>query len=200
LVTSSINSLIPTIQSRCQKVYFKNLSRTDLKEYSIEHLNDNLTLETIEMSLGSISKLIENSDIDKVKIFKKIRADFFSNDIKSIENLLSIFNKIKTIDSNDILNYLNLVKISAKDLYLLSSNTNSNTISFSFLLDDYKKTLESFPNSNWNGIIELIDDTIGNISKNINLSLETYSLMINVRSCLQGSRVNRFHQQIGSGI
>lgn len=199
LVTSSINSLIPTIQSRCQKVYFKNLSRDDLKEYSIEHLNDNLTLETIEMSLGSISKLIENSDIDKVKIFKKIRTDFFSNDIKSIENLLSIFNKVKTIDSNDLLNYLNLIKISAKDLYLLSSNANSNTISFSFLLDDYKKTLESFPNSNWNGIIELIDDTIGNISKNINLSLETYSLMINVRSCLQGSRVNRFHQQIGSG-
>lgn len=200
LVTSSINSLIPTIQSRCQKVYFKNLSATDLNDYSIEYLNNNLTLETIEMSLGSISRLIENSDVDKVKTFKKIGADFFSNDMKSIEKLLITFNKIKTIDSNELLNYLNLIKISAKDLYLLNSNANSNTISFSFLLDDYKKILESFPNSNWNGIIELIDDTISNISKNINISLETYSLMINVRSCLQGRRVNRFHQQIGSGI
>ena len=200
LVTSSINSLIPTIQSRCQKVYFKNLSATDLNDYSIEYLNNNLTLETIEMSLGSISRLIENSDVDKVKTFKKIGADFFSNDMKSIEKLLITFNKIKTIDSNELLNYLNLIKISAKDLYLLNSNANSNTISFSFLSDDYKKILESFPNSNWNGIIELIDDTISNISKNINISLETYSLMINVRSCLQGRRVNRFHQQIGSGI
>ena len=200
LVTSSINSLIPTIQSRCQKVYFKNLSATDLKDYSIEYLNNNLTLETIEMSLGSISRLIENSDGDKVKTFKKIGADFFSNDMKSIEKLLITFNKIKTIDSNELLNYLNLIKISAKDLYLLNSSANSNTISFSFLSDDYKKILESFPNSNWNGIIELIDDTISNISKNINISLETYSLMINVRSCLQGRRVNRFHQQIGSGI
>ena len=44
------------------------------------------------------------------------------------------------------------------------------------------------------------DHSIANFSKNVNLSLETYALMINVRSCLQGKRVNRFHQQLGSDI
>ena len=76
----------------------------------------------------------------------------------------------------------------------------SNSISFNFLDENYKKILDSYPKSNWNGIIQLIDDSIANFSKNINLSLETYALMINVRSCLQGKRVNRFHQQIGSDI
>ena len=98
------------------------------------------------------------------------------------------------------MNHLHLIKITTKDLYLLNSNINSDSISFSFLLDDYKELIDLFPNSNWNEIINLIDDTINNISKNINVSLETYSLMINVRSCLQGKRVNRFYQQIGNEI
>ena len=200
LITSNINLLIPTIQSRCQKIYFKNLSTTELKEYSIEYLNENLTLETIEMSLGSINELIKNSNTDKAKEFKNIIQHFFSNDIKSIEKLLVIFNKIKNIDNKEFLNYLNLIKISTKDLHLLNVNINNNAISFSFLLDNYKILLKSFPDSDWNGIIELIDDTINNISKNINISLEIYSLMINVRSCLKGESVNRFHQQIGNGI
>ena len=200
LITSNVNSLIPTIQSRCQKIYFENLSKTQLQEYSMEYLNDNLTLETIEMSLGSIGNLIEYTDSDKTKTFRKIVKQFFSNDIKTIEKLLTTFNKVKSIDTNEFMNYLHLIKIATKDLYLLNSNINSDSISFSFLLDDYKELIELFPNSNWNEIINLIDDTINNISKNINISLETYSLMINVRSCLQGKRVNRFYQQIGNEI
>ena len=200
LITSNINLLIPTIQSRCQKIYFKNLSVTELKKYSIEYLNDNLTSESIDMSLGSINKLIKNSDTEKPKIFKNILNQFYSKDITSIEKILITFNKIKTIDNNDFLDYLNLIKISTKDLYLLKSNIDNKTISFSFLRDYYKTTLELFPMANWKGIIALIDDTIINISKNVNISLEIYSLMINVRSCLQGKRVDRFHQQIANGI
>ena len=65
---------------------------------------------------------------------------------------------------------------------------------------NYESIIKSFPNSNWGKIIELLDDSILNFSRNINISLETYALIINVRSCLQGKSINRFHQQIGSEI
>ena len=96
--------------------------------------------------------------------------------------------------------YLDLIKTSVKDLYLLSSNLKNNSIAFNFLRSNYESIIKSFPNANWTEIIKLLDDSILNLSRNINISLETYALMINVRSCLQGKNVNRFHQQIGSEI
>jgi len=200
LITSNINLLIPTIQSRCQKLYFKNLSASDLKEYSITHLNDNVTDEIIDLSNGSISKLLNNTDSSKSKQLKQLTSYLYNNDITSIEKFLSSLNKIKMNDKNMFQDYLNLIKISAKDLYLLNSNIKNNSISFNFLKDDYKTIIKSFPNANWSEIIELIDDSILNFSRNINISLEVYAFMINVRSCLQGKRVNRFHQQIGTEI
>tara|TARA_B100001964_G_C13959667_1_gene477089 strand:- start:65 stop:646 length:582 start_codon:yes stop_codon:yes gene_type:complete len=192
--------LIPTIQSRCQKIYFKNLSISDLREYSVTHLNDNLTDEIIDLSSGSLSKLLNNTNQNKAEQFKKLLNYFYNNEISSIEKVLSSLNKIKMNDKNEFKDYLNFIKISAKDLYLLSSAINNNSISYNFLRDDYEIIIKSFPNANWSGIIQLIDDSILNFSRNINMSLEVYALMVNVRSCLQGKRVNRFHQQIGNEI
>ena len=200
LITSNINLLIPTIQSRCQKIYFKNLSISDLREYSVTHLNDNLTDEIIDLSSGSLSKLLNNTNQNKAEQFKKLLNYFYNNEISSIEKVLSSLNKIKMNDKNEFKDYLNFIKISAKDLYLLSSAINNNSISYNFLRDDYEIIIKSFPNANWSGIIQLIDDSILNFSRNINMSLEVYALMVNVRSCLQGKRVNRFHQQIGNEI
>ncbi len=200
LITSNINLLIPTIQSRCQKLYFKNLSGSDLREYSITHLNDNVTDEIIDISNGSISKLLNNTDGSKAKQLKQLISCLYNDDIRSIEKFLSSLNKIKMNDKSMFQDYLNLIKVSAKDLYLLNSNIKNNSISFNFLKDDYSAIIKLFPNANWTGIIELIDDSILNFSRNINISLEAYAFMINVRSCLQAKRVNRFHQQIGAEI
>ena len=82
----------------------------------------------------------------------------------------------------------------------MSVNIETKSLSFNFLNRNYNKIINSYPKSNWKDIVQLIDDSIANFSKNVNLSLETYALMINVRSCLQGKRVNRFHQQLGSDI
>jgi len=200
LLTSNINLLIPTIQSRCQKVYFKNLSASDLREYAIANLDANLTDEIIDISNGSLSKLLDNIDSNKSDDFIKIINYFYSDNIGSIEKILTSLNKIKTKNKNELGAYLDLIKISAKDLHLLNSNLENNSITFHFLRNNYESIIQSFPNANWAGIVESLDDCILNFSRNINISLETYALMINVRSCLQGKNVNRFHQQIDSEI
>ena len=94
LMTSNINLLIPTIQSRCQKVYFKNLSASDLREYSVTNLNDNLTDEIIELSNGSLSKLLDNINNNKANELKKLTNYFYSQDISSIEKFLTSLNNM----------------------------------------------------------------------------------------------------------
>tara|TARA_B100000674_G_scaffold489224_1_gene502820 strand:+ start:14 stop:1165 length:1152 start_codon:yes stop_codon:yes gene_type:complete len=199
LISSNINLLIPTIQSRCQKIYFKEHSNSELKSYAKKHLNLESLDEIIDLSMGSIGQLI-NTSSDTSQHVKEMVDFFYDNDILSIEKLLLSFNKIKKNSNDEFIKFLNILKITAKDLYLMSVDIETKSLSFNFLNRNYNKIINSYPKSNWKDIVQLIDDSIANFSKNVNLSLETYALMINVRSCLQGKRVNRFHQQLGSDI
>lgn len=199
LISSNINLLIPTIQSRCQKIYFKEYSNSELKSYAEKHLKIDSLDEIIDLSMGSIGQLI-NTNSDTSKHVKQMVDIFYDNDILNIEKLLLSFNKIKKSSNDELIKFFNILKITAKDLYLINADIESKSLSFNFLDKNYNKIINSYPKSNWKGIVQLIDDSIANFSKNVNLSLETYALMINVRSCLQGKRVNRFHQQIGSDI
>ena len=199
LISSNINLLIPTIQSRCQKIYFKEYSNSELKSYAKKHLNLESLDEIIDLSMGSIGQLI-NTNSDTSQNVKEMVDFFYDNDILSIEKLLLSFNKIKKNSNDELIKFLNILKITAKDLYLMSVDIETKSLSFNFLNRNYNKIINSYPKSNWKDIVQLIDDSIANFSKNVNLSLETYALMINVRSCLQGKRVNRFHQQLGSDL
>ena len=149
--------------------------------------------------MGSIGQLI-NTNSNTLNNVREVVDFFYDSNILSIEKLLSSFNKIKKNSDIELIKHLNILKITAKDLYLMTNDVGSKSLSFNFLYENYKKIIDSYPKSNWKVIVQLIDDSISNFSKNINLSLEIYALMINVRSCLQGKRVNRFHQQIGSDI
>ena len=199
LISSNINLLIPTIQSRCQKIYFKEYSNSELNSYAKKHLNLDSLDEIIDLSMGSIGQLI-NTNSDTSQNVKEMVDFFYDNDILSIEKLLLSFNKIKKNSNDELIKFLNILKITAKDLYLMSVDIETKSLSFNFLNRNYNKIINSYPKSNWKDIVQLIDDSIANFSKNVNLSLETYALMINVRSCLQGKRVNRFHQQLGSDL
>ena len=199
LISSNINLLIPTIQSRCQKIYFKEYSNSELNSYAKKHLNLESLDEIIDLSMGSIGQLI-NTNSDTSQHVKEMVDFFYDNDILSIEKLLLLFNKIKKSSNDELIKFLNILKITAKDLYLMNVDIETKSLSFNFLHKNYNKIINSYPKSNWKDIVQLIDDSIANFSKNVNLSLETYALMINVRSCLQGKRVNRFHQQLGSDI
>ena len=199
LISSNINLLIPTIQSRCQKIYFKEHSKSELKNYAEKHLKTDSIDELIELSMGSIGQLV-NTNSNTLNNVREVVDFFYDSNILSIEKLLSSFNKIKKNSDIELIKHLNILKITAKDLYLMTNDVESKSLSFNFLYENYKKIIDSYPKSNWKVIVQLIDDSISNFSKNINLSLEIYALMINVRSCLQGKRVNRFHQQIGSDI
>ena len=156
--------------------------------------------EMVEIADGSISRLLDNIDDSKTGEFKKLVSHFYSNDLANIEKILTGMNKLKTKNKSELPVYLKFLKTSTKDLFLLNLKQDNTSISYEFLKERYISIIKLFPNADWPKIINQIDDCLINISKNINLSLEIYSLMINVQSCLLGKSINTLDKQIDVGI
>ena len=145
LSTNKIKSILPTIKSRCVKIYLGPLSKkTILKKLSEKINNENLIKKLAAFSLGKINRInkIKNeSDFEmQEKFVKNVFKYFFNADLVSCFLFSSEFNK-KGIKFR---NALNTILIILRDL-LLMKNNNYKNISFIFLEKDYQKILEKFP-------------------------------------------------------
>ena len=130
-----MHSQFPTILSRCQKIYFPNLTDSDLKKFALNRTPPiNIDETTLQLSHGSVSNLLNIVDLDKANEIKKMITSFYKNDLGVIEKNLESINKK---DKKDIFDYLNNIKISTKDLYILSNEGSNQIIHYKFLLDFY---------------------------------------------------------------
>ena len=68
-------TILKTLDSRCQKIYFKEHSNSELKSYAEKHLKIDSLDEIIDLSMGSIGQLI-NTNSDTSQHVKEM-VDFF---------------------------------------------------------------------------------------------------------------------------
>lgn len=142
LIVSDENSMLPTIKSRCTKIFFEKISDENLKTYIKEKIGDvHFEESMIKLSEGSIGKCIEISK--KQEILKKIE-DFINNienmDEVQIINASSHFNENKE-DINLILDYI----------YILIFNKTkdfSNKIKYIFAMEKVQNAKEKLSKSN----------------------------------------------------
>lgn len=142
LIVSDENSMLPTIKSRCIKIFFEKISDENLKTYIKEKIGDvHFEESMIKLSEGSIGKCIEISK--KQEILKKIE-DFINNienmDEVQIINASSYFNENKE-DINLILDYI----------YILIFNKTkelSNKIKYIFAMEKVQNAKEKLSKSN----------------------------------------------------
>lgn len=142
LIVSDENSMLPTIKSRCTKIFFEKISDENLKTYIKEKIGDvHFEESMIKLSEGSIGKCIEISK--KHEILKKIE-DFINNienmDEVQIINASSYFNENKE-DINLILDYI----------YILIFNKTkefSNKIKYIFAMEKVQNAKEKLSKSN----------------------------------------------------
>ena len=104
---------------------------------------------------------------------------------KAVELLDGIHKKSK----NEVLVYLNFLKVIIKDLYQLSIDSKSDKIKYSFLNKTYKDINEKFPKANWLNLYNPIDILIRDLSSNAYPTLSIYSLIIDIHYCLKGNRL-----------
>lgn len=184
LTTSRLNSLLPTIIGRCQKIRFENIQ----KKFIVDYLNkkkpeiseDNAAFFA-DISEGSISRcnhILENNFLDlREKVMDTLVALLTGKNLNlgsSIDFIIGKKDKIR------IKNFLLFLIIWFRDII---NYENGNT---EFIINrDKKERLERFTN-NYNSenysIIFLIEDAVKDLDNNISPELLLYNLFFRIRS------------------
>ncbi len=140
LITSDENKILNTIQSRCLKIYFQNISDDEIKDYLKEkHGVKNISENEIIACNGSIGKaiqikeqkdnyiILENifSNIEKYTLPEAlIKLEILYKDKENINEMLDYINVILLNKAKENINYINYIDIVEKVKRKLNSNCN----------------------------------------------------------------------------
>jgi DNA polymerase III subunit delta' len=183
LTTSKRDSILPTILSRCQELFFDSLSKEDilkgLKNYytGIDEKSDFIA----QLSKGSFSNAIKMLDENyndirnnNVEFLRLILSNKYSQIFSELDDLIAEKDKVK-IEFKLVLlmNWLRdiiLVKEGLKDMIINS---------------DQLEAIESFykklPKSDLFKAIEELENAIHLMQQNVSIQLILYNMMINLR-------------------
>jgi len=186
LTTSKLNSLLPTIVGRCQKIHFDSISKNDLASYVKDFRKDLSETELnfyTEIADGSISKLLSILDGDYIDLRKKV--------LSVLRNLVMMSNvklgfDIDFItgkkDKERVRQFLVLMQVWIRDV-LYKRAGNDELIMNKDEADSISKFATRY-NSDYYEIIKLIENSINDIDHNVNLELMLFNLFLSIRELL----------------
>lgn len=146
LISSNINQLLSTIQSRCTKMYFETISLNEVEKYIYNNYQyEKIDRELLELAQGSIGKaitLLENQNL--YTYVQKVLEELPNKDLMDILSMAEeIYKSKENIDS--ILEYMNV-------LALKYSRWNRKYIECINIIEETKKRLKA--NSNYDMCID----------------------------------------------
>jgi len=190
LVTSSPNQLLDTIKSRSQSFYFSSPTDRQIETILINRGLESKRCRIIsKMCQGNISLAMNlNNHYDSIpKDIKIIFESFFNDDpvfIQQFQNRLQDLNRIGNKELFD--NFFQLQIQLVRDIILLKQDKDSLHIVFSHLKEKYIEVIDDNKNADFHSILEAIDDAYRMNLGNVNLSLNSISLIFDIQSCLEG--------------
>lgn len=206
LISSTPEKILQTILSRCQEIKFEPIERSIL----INHLIDKFEKSSEEAELisnfsqGSLSKAMEFIDDDIQQIRTEI-VELLRTAVKKkyrIELLTQIEDFAKSKDKNTVELSLKLLIIWLRDVVIYKrvildqnvsqnieyNNNIQNLIVNKDQIEVISKFAEHFGNSDFNNIIEKIEDSNKRIFQNVNLYLMLIDLFLDIRDNLLSNR------------
>jgi len=187
LTTSRINSIIPTIIGRCQKIKFDNLKKSHIADY-IERKAEKISSQESEffseISEGSITKcneILEKNFLDlREKIIDLLAAIVSDQHLKLGNEIDYVIGKK---DKQRIRQFLILLNIWFADIMFKTSG-NEELIINKDKIDRISKFVLNFNSQNYR-IINSIEDAIKDLDSNIFPDLILYNLSFKLRSYIQ---------------
>ncbi len=183
LTTSRKENLLPTIVSRCQDIFFDDLSPEDIenglkKFYNLDNKKAKLFSQLSGGNFSRAIKLTDDSFIEMrnnvVSFLRVILSNKFKNIFEEIDKLLE--NKDKVI----IQIFLSMILLWMRDLLLIKENLKEKILNI-----DQTEALESFnnklPNADLYSSINSLEEAIRLINQNVNLQIIFYNLIIQLR-------------------
>jgi len=190
LITSSLQGIIDTIQSRCQRIYFPQLSYEDallvLKKYRQLVNEESQIIHIAQKNLKSIFEELDQDINEKRRIvYNYLKAVVSDNILELTEIVDSIHSKR---DKNFLMEILNLLILWFLDaLHIVYSGRDTDIINIDFK-DEVKKFSSGYGKSNFTKILHEIERAIYNLRSNVYSPLLLTVLGIRIKRNLIRSR------------
>lgn len=187
LTTSRVNSLLPTIIGRCQKINFEQIGKKDLIKY-ILNLNNSLSEKQAEfyanIADGSISKCSDIVDSYYLEL-RESSIDLLASLLgkRPLEIGKIISGVVVHKDKERIRQFLMMLIYWFIDINSIR-NGDKNKIINADKIERLTKFCERYDSDNFN-IINSLEDGIRDVDSNINSELLLYNLVYKIKSFIK---------------
>lgn len=187
LTTSRLNSLLPTITGRCQKIRFDIIGKSNIKKYIKKNFGNKTDAEAeflAELSGGSITKcndILEKNFIELREKVLDMLSSLLTNQYLKLSNDIDFIAGKK--NKERVKQFLALLVIWFRDI-LNKSGGSDELIINKDKSDRISKFVANFDSRNYK-IINAIEDAVKDVDSNIFPDLLLYNLVYKIKSCIQ---------------
>ena len=183
LLTSNIDSLLPTIRSRCVRLDLKVVDDSLVKEYLMEHLQvpDYQAEIDVSYAQGSIGKAKEAATSQEF-------ADMTANALKILKyaNSMEVYElteaiKTLTADKNNINDYLDIFQFWFRDVLMFKATREIDNLVFKQEINFIREQASERSYENIEKILEALEKTKVRLRANVNLELALELLFLTIR-------------------
>lgn len=181
LVTANKDLLLPTILSRCMKLYFAPLSEDEIKiilksKYAV---NEDKATVIAKLSGGSMKRAISFLDDDNFNLCQNA-MDFLSKDLNA-KDIWQISDEFSAMDKAKIKQWADFLQMIIRDLLLLQTGADDNLLYNRDKKDVLDKLIVNFSLNRLFNCQNLIENLVKRLSSNADLKLMMQDFMLSWR-------------------
>jgi DNA polymerase-3 subunit delta' len=195
LVTSEVSTMLDTIRSRCQQVYFPPLASSFIEEKLIQHnVSEDKAKVISNIANGDIRlalNLSENIDelFSDLKLIIKACYSPSPHTWQAVVNRTSL---LKRTSISELSYFFRTSILYMRDLHLATHETSDDHFIFTNLTEHFRKIVIDYPYANWNECINILENTFENIQRNGYLPLMITAMLIELKQLIMGEKVKPF--------
>jgi len=189
LVSSKSDSIIDTIHSRCQSIYFPAINNTIIQSQLESMEQDTVTASIItRISAGnvSLSRQLIGSYADIMEKLYIFLNSCFSRDPSIWEKNIDISARLKNKDFRNLEQLFQFAILFFRDMLYFQNTKSTKDIAYKNQIEKIDKLCQSYPDADWQACIEHIENTQNYLLRNGYLPLMIINLIIDIQKSIQG--------------
>ena len=183
ILTSNVDTLLPTILSRCVVLNMKPVSDDKIKKFLMEELEipdykANICVAFARGNIGKAKMLASSEDFDKVKE-EAVTLVKYINDME-ISEIVKAIKKISEYKF-DVTDYLDILMVWYRDVLLFKATKDANSLIFKDELQSIRKTADRSTYEGIETIVKALQQAKRRLDANVNFDLTMELLLLTIQ-------------------
>ena len=183
ILTSNVDTLLPTILSRCVVLNMKPVPDDKIKKFLMEELEipdykANICVAFARGNIGKAKMLASSEDFDKVKE-EAVTLVKYINDME-ISEIVQAIKKISDYKF-DVTDYLDILMVWYRDVLLFKATKDANSLIFKDELQSIRKTADRSTYEGIEIIVKALQQAKRRLDANVNFDLTMDLLLLTIQ-------------------